>query len=178
MNAVIQVRSGWNMASTVEVIAGAAAGIITALGTVIVARWQEESKRQSEAGKNKLDLLAKVDEMVDERVAELRADRDQLKSEAEEARRDREAAKKERNQIADELFTMQREIAVLKAENEEVKLHRTQAINRMREELNEFNRRNMALTGENAELKTQVSFLMEENKQLRQQINDLQQCPS
>ena len=178
MSTVIQVRSGRDMASTVEVVAGAAAGIVGAFGTIVIARWQEDTKRQSEAGKNKLDLMAKLDEMVDERVAEIRADRDQLKREVEEAKKDREQAKKERNQIGEELFAMHREIAVLKAENEEIKLHRTQALNRMRDEVNEFNRRNMALTGENAELKTQVSFLMEENKQLRQQINDLQQCPN
>lgn len=154
----------------IEVIAPVAASIITAVGTILTFRWQEESKRKKDERDNQMNIWKMVDEVVDERVAELRADRDQQKKEAEEA-------KKERNQIASELFGLHREVAVLKAENEEIKLHRTQAINRMREELNEFGRRNMALTAENAELKTQLDFLHKENQELKQQLAHVQQQP-
>jgi chromosome segregation ATPase len=156
--------------STIEVVAPVAASVITAFGTILTFRWQEESKRKKDDRENQLTIWSKVDEIVDERVKELRSDRDQLKKEAEEA-------KKERNQVSSELYALQREVAVLKSENEEIKLHRTQSINRMRQELNEFGRRNTALTAENAEMKTQLDFLHRENQELKQQLAHVQQQP-
>jgi FtsZ-binding cell division protein ZapB len=157
--------------TALEVVVPALASIITASGTILTFRWQEESKRKKDERENQITLWNKVDEIVDERVRELREDRDRIKKEADQAYQDR-------NRLSTEVLQMQREIAILKSKQQESELHKQQAMTRMRHEVGVFSSRNTALTAENSELKTQVEFLLQESKQLRQQLSDVQQCPN
>lgn len=154
-----------------EVVVPALASIITAAGTIFTFRWQEETKRKKDERENQITLIHKVDELVDERMAESRADRNEMKAQLRQA-------EKERRKLAEEQANFKQENAILKSQISEIQLHREQAINRMRQEVNSLFNKNAILTAENAELRTQVEFLTEENKRLRQQINcsdDVQQ---
>nr|WP_290226319.1 hypothetical protein [Trichocoleus desertorum] len=157
-----------------EVVVPALAGIITAGGTILTFRWQEETKRKKDERENQVTLINKVDELVDERMAESRADRNEMKTQLRQA-------EKERRKLAEEQATLKEANAILKSQISEIQLHREQAINRMRQEVNVLFDKKTVLTAENAELRTQLESLAEENSRLRQQINcsseDVQQQP-
>lgn len=159
--------------TALEVLVPALASIITAAGTILTFRWQEETKRKKDERENQITIWNKVDEIVDERVAEIRADRDEVKAQL-------KTGEKERRRLAEEQSKLKEGNAILKSQISEIQLHREQAINRMRQEVNVLADKKAVLTAENAELRTQVEFLTEENKRLRQQIScsdDVQQQP-
>lgn len=139
----------------------AASGIIAAIGTILIARWTQE-------GQQKVFLTEKVDEIVDERVAELKADRDAIKTEL-------KLAEQERHKLFSEQGKLRESNALLRSKISEIQLHREQAINRMRRELSASIQKNTVLLAKCSELETQLNLSMQENQQLRQQINELQQ---
>lgn len=138
-------------------------GIIGAVGTIMIARWQQK-------GQSQVFLTQKVDEIIDERVSEMKADRDNFKTQLEQAWQ-------ERNQLSVEQMKMRETVASLKTKIQDIELHRAQALTRMRHEVNAIGRKNTVLLAKNAELETQLNLLQQENQQLRQQINELQQRP-
>src|SRR6478672_7735201 len=124
-----------------EVIVPALASIITATGTIFTLRWQEETKRKQHERENQITIWNKVDEIVDERVAEIRADRDEVKAQLKEGER-------ERRRLAEDQAKLKEANAILKSQISEIQLHREQAINRMRQELGSLNEKNTILLAE------------------------------
>jgi|GEM_PF-5120324 len=151
-----------------EVIVPALASIITATGTIFTLRWQEETKRKQHERENQITIWNKVDEIVDERVAEIRADRDEVKAQLKEGER-------ERRRLAEDQAKLKEANAILKSQISEIQLHREQAINRMRQELGSLHEKNTILLAEKAELQTQLGLLRQENQELRQELNVQQQ---
>lgn len=149
------------MSSLALALIPALAGIIGAIGTILIARWTQQ-------GQQKVFLTEKVDEIVDERVAELRADRDAVRAEL-------RVGEEERQRLFEGQFKLREANAILKSKITEIQLHREQAINRMRRELSAFQDKNTALFAKNAEMEAQIQFLQQENQKLRQQIHDVQQ---
>jgi chromosome segregation ATPase len=154
--------------TALEVILPAVSSIITAAGTIITLRWQEETKRKQHERENQITMLDKVDELVDERLAESRADRAEMKGQLRQA-------EKERKRLAEEQISLKEANAVLRSQISEIQLHREQAINRMRQELNALGDKNTVLLAQNVELETQLTALQRENQQLRQQLADVRQ---
>jgi chromosome segregation ATPase len=147
-----------------EVIVPALASIITATGTIFTLRWQEETKRKQHERENQITIWNKVDEIVDERVAEIRADRDEVKAQLKEGER-------ERRRLAEDQAKLKEANAILKSQISEIQLHREQAINRMRQELGSLHEKNTILLAEKVELQTQLGLLRQENQELRQELN-------
>lgn len=132
------------MSAILTALIASSAAIVSAVGTILVSRQQEKHKQQ-------VFLTEKVDEIIDERVSELRADRDRLKIEADHGWQ-------ERNRLSLEVLALQQEMAVLKTKLHEIELHRAQAITRMRHEVRIYSERYMVLLTENAELRTKLGM--------------------
>ncbi len=144
----------------------ALSGIIGAVGTIIIARWQHQGQQQQHQNQQQIFLTQKIDEIVDERVAEIRADRDEVKQ---QLRR----ADKERQRLFDEQMGLKESNAILKAKMNEIQLHREQAINRMRAEVAEYNKKNTLLMAKNIELEAQLALLRQENERLKHDFAEL-----
>lgn len=132
------------LTALLNTLAPVLSGIIGAIGAILIARWQEE-------GKSQVFLTEKVDEIVDERVSELRAERDQLRAEMQQAWQ-------ERNQLSLQLLSLREEIAVLRNKQKELELHRQQAITRMRHEIKAYSERYLILLTENTELRLKLGM--------------------
>ena len=154
--------------SALEVVVPALAGIISAAGTILTIRWQEETKRKKDERENQITIWNKVDEIVDERVDEIRADRDEMKLQLRQG-------EKERKRLAEDQAKLKEGNAILKSQISEIQLHREQAINRMRHEVNSLVEKHTILLAEKAELQIQVDLLRQEAQELRQQLCDVQQ---
>lgn len=144
----------------------ALSGIIAAVGTIVIAGWQHKGQQQQQQNQQQVFLTQKIDEIVDERVAEIRADRDEVKA---QLRR----ADKERQRLFDEQMALKESNAILKAKMNEIQLHREQAINRMRAEVAEFSKKNTLLMAKNIELESQLALIRQENEKLKCAFDEL-----
>lgn len=122
----------------------ALAGIISAVGTIFIAKWQEE-------GKNQIFMTQKVDEIVDERVSELKTERDRLQAEIERFYEIRE-------KLTEQLIQNRERIKSLENNYHELQLQRNQAITRMRHEIGEYGKRYTTLLAENTQLRIQLGM--------------------
>lgn len=122
----------------------ALAGIISAVGTIVIARWQEQ-------GKNQVFMTQKVDEIVDERVSELKAERDRLQAEIERFYEIRE-------KLTEQLIQNRERIKSLENNYHELQLQRNQAMTRMRHEITEYGRRYTILLTENTQFRLQLGM--------------------
>lgn len=154
--------------SALEVVAPVAASVITALGTIVTFRWQEETKRKQHDRDTQLLLWQKVDEVVDERVAEIRKDRDEVKKQLRKGQEERE-------RLFSEQSGLKESNAILKSTISDLQLQREQAINRMRRELNSALEKNTVLFARNADLEAQILMLQQENALLLQELSNVQQ---
>lgn len=136
------------MNTVLVTLISAGAAIIGAIGTILIARWQHE-------GNQRVFMTQKIDEIVDERVAEMRADRDEFKKQL-------QVGEEERRRLFQNQSSLREANALLKSKINEIQLQREQAINRMRRELNHALEKNTVLFAKNAELETQISLLQTE----------------